>query len=206
MNDDRDLDELHVRPRLLAYADAAVTDIAPDHREIARRARARSASSVPLGSLLVALVVVGAVVLLARAPILNPGSGLDRAPASSCADGDWPATPITCDTAFRIGNQAGARVERTRIWLTTLGVVKGSLHPTEQVSEPADTAEVWVIVYDGFWRCCPNAFDENGNLIPQVDQTRWLVAAEAAREGTGFIYLQDWTGKAVPELLPLPQR
>lgn len=53
-------------------------------------------------------------------------------------------------------------------------------------------------------RCCPNAFDENGNLIPQVDQTRWLVVAEAAREGTGFIYLQDWSGKPVPDRLPLP--
>jgi hypothetical protein len=75
------------------------------------------------------------------------------------------------------------------------------MHPIQQVSEPAGTAAVRVIVYDGFWRCCPNAYDENDNL-PQVDQTRWLVVAEAAREGTGFIYFQDWSCKAVPELLP----
>lgn len=126
--------------------------------------------------------------------------------ASSCAGGDWPATEISCDTVFRIGNQAGAGVERARIWLTTLGAVKTSMNPVQQVSEPAETAEVWVIVYDGLWRCCPNAFDENGNLIPQGDQTRWLVVAEAAREGTGFIYLQDWTGKPVSNLLPLADR
>ena len=205
MVDDRDPNEVHVRRHLLAYAEAGVTDIAPDHREIARRARASSASPVPLGGLLVAAIVVVAVALLARTPVLNPGSDLDRAPAPSCADGNWPATAISCDTAFRIGNQAGAGVERARIWLTTLGAVKASMQPTRQVSEPANMAEVWVIVYDGLWVCCPNAFDENGNLIPQVNQTRWLVVAEAAREGTGFIYLQDWSGKAVPDVLPLPQ-
>jgi hypothetical protein len=206
MTDDRDVNELHVRPKLLAYAEAAVTGVAPDHREIARRARARSASPVPLGGLLVALVVVGAAVLVTRTPILNQGSDLDHAPVSSCADGDWPATAISCDTASRIGKQAGARVDRARIWLTTLGAVRASMQPQQQVSEPAQAAEVWVIVYDGFWRCCPNAFDKNGNLIPQVDQTRWLVVAEAAREGAGFIYLQDWSGKAVPDVLPLPPR
>lgn len=79
------------------------------------------------------------------------------------------------------------------------------MQPEQQVSEPVETAEVWVIVYDGFWRSCPNAFDQNGNLIP-YDRTRWLVVAEAAREGTGFIYLQDWSGEGVPDLLPLPRR
>lgn len=205
MTDDRDLNEPHIRLRLMAYADAAAGGIAPDHREIARRARARSTSRVPLGGLIVVLLMIGMVALLARPPIPNTGGDLARAPASSCALGKWPATAIACDTAFRIGDQAGARVERARIWLTTLGAVKTSMQPRQQVSEPAETAEVWVIVYDGFWRCCPNAFDENGDLIPQVDQTRWLVVAEAAREGTGFIYLQDWTEKTVPDVLPMPE-
>jgi len=101
-----------------------------------------------------------------------------------------------------MGNQAGARVERARIWLTTLGAVKSAMAVAQEISEPAETAEVWVIVYDGFWRCCPHAFNEDGTLIPQVNQTRWLVVAEAAREGTGFVYFQDWSDKAVPELLP----
>ena len=207
MTDEMDIHEAHVRRRLMAYADEAVGGIAAEHREIAHRARARSASGVPLGGLLlVVLLVVGAVALLARTPVPNTGSAQARTPASSCAAGDWPAATISCDAVFRIGSQAGAQVERARIWLTTLGAVKTSMHPMQQVSEPAETAEVWVIVYDGFWRCCPNAFDENGNLIPQVDQTRWLVVAEAAREGTGFLYLQDWTGKPVPDLLPLPDR
>lgn len=206
MTDDTDLNEPHVRRRLMVYADTAVGGIAADPREIARRARARSASAVPLGGLLVVLLMVGALALLARAPVPNAGSDLARAPAASCEAGDWPPTTISCDAVFRIGNQAGARVEQARIWLTTLGAVKTSMHPMQQVSEPAETAEVWVIVYDGFWRCCPNAFDEKGSLISQVDQTRWLVVAETAREGTGFIYTQDWTGKPVPDLLPLPGR
>lgn len=206
MIDDSDVNEPHLRLRLLAHADASIGGVAVDHREIARRARTRSASAIPLGGLLVAILMVGAIALLARAPVPTPGSDLARAPASSCTAGDWPATVISCDTVFRIGNQAGARVDRARIWLTTIGVVKTSMRPTQQVSEPAETAEVWVIVYDGFWRCCPRAFDENGDLIPQVDKTRWLVVAEAEREGAGFIYLHDWTGKPVPDLFPLPDR
>ncbi|MBA3779533.1 MAG: hypothetical protein H0X16_09605 [Chloroflexi bacterium] len=206
MTDDRDPNERQVRLRLLAYTDEVVVRTAADHREIARRARARTASVVPLAGLLVVLVLIGAVVLLARPPITNRGSDLGRAPASSCSEGDWPTTAISCDTAFRIGDQAGARVEQARIWLTTLGAVKTSMRPTQQVAEPAETAKVWVIVYHGFWRCCPNAFDEGGKLIPQVDQRRWLVVAEAETEGTGFVYLQDWTGKPVPDLLPLPDR
>jgi hypothetical protein len=206
MADEIDVHERHVRRRLMTYADAAVGDTAVDHRAIARRARARSTPAVPLGTLVLVLLAVGALALLARAPVPNAGSDLARAPASSCAAGDWPSPAISCDTVFRLGDQAGARVDRARVWLTTLGAVKAAMNPARQVSEPAEAAEVWVVVYDGRWRCCPNAFDENGNLIPQVDQTRWLVVAEAAREGTGFIYLQDWSGKPVPDRLPLPDR
>jgi hypothetical protein len=129
-----------------------------------------------------------------------------RPPAAACAGGVWPTTAISCDAADRIGDQAGARVDRTRIWLTTLGAVKASMHPLQQAVEPADTALVWVIVYDGFWRCCANGVDASGDRIPLVDQTSWLVVVEAARTGTGFVYLQDWTGKPVPYLLPPPDR
>jgi len=176
--------------------------VTTDHGEIAQHARAHSTPRVPLGGLLAVVLVFGAVALLARAPVTDTRSDLAYAPASSCAGGDWPATAISCDTVFRMGNQAGARVERARIWLTTLGAVKSAMAVAQEISEPAETAEVWVIVYDGFWRCCPHAFNEDGTLIPQVNQTRWLVVAEAAREGTGFVYFQDWSGKAVPELLP----
>lgn len=162
--------------------------------------RPQRRSRLPL--LLVILLAAAALVLVVWGQV-SLGSG--GAPAASCAAGDWPATAITCDTVFRMGDQAGARVDRSRIWLTTLGAVKSAMHPAEQVSEPADSAEVWVVVYDGRWLCCPNAFDENGNLIPQVDQSRWLVVAEAAQEGTGFIYIRDWTGKPVPDSLPPPK-
>jgi len=80
------------------------------------------------------------------------------------------------------------------------------MRPAQQVSALPDETEVWVIVCDGRWLCCPNAFDENGKRIPQTDMARWLVAAESAREGTGFVYLQDWTGKPVPGSLPSPSR
>ncbi|HEU0234979.1 MAG TPA: hypothetical protein VFR14_00920 [Candidatus Limnocylindrales bacterium] len=123
-------------------------------------------------------------------------------PAGSCDATTWSATVISCEAAFRIGSQAGARVERARIWLSTLGAVRSALNPARQVSEPTAEAPVWVIVYDGRWRCCPDAFDEFGNRIPQVTQSRWLVVAESEREGSGFVYLQDWSDRFVPDRLP----
>ena len=132
----------------MAYADAAVGGIAADHRKIAHRARARSASGVPLGGLLLGvLLVVGAVALLARTPVPNTGSAQARTPASSCAAGDWPATTISCDAVFRIGNQAGAQVERA-YWIALSrgpttgerGVGVGAL--TELAAEWAKTAKL----------------------------------------------------------------
>ena len=177
-----------------------------DHIGIERRARTLTRRSVAPFGLVIALVLIGGVALLVRAPLPLSGSDASIGPASSCAAGDWPLTVITCDGVFRIGNQAGARVDRARIWLTTLGPVVTSMRPAQQVSALPDETEVWVIVYDGRWVCCPNAFDENGERIPQTDKARWLVAAESATEGTGFVYLQDWTGKPVPESLPSPSR
>jgi hypothetical protein len=152
-----------------------------------------------------AVVEIGGSLSPSPEPSGAPTPHVAGAPVSSCAGGSWPATVISCDSVFRLGNQAGAQVDRARIWLTTLDAVKASMHPFEQVIEPAAHANVWVIVYDGSWWCCTNAFDQNGNLIPQVHQTRWLVVAEAAATaGAGYIYLQDWTGKTVPDLLPAP--
>ena len=203
MPDDRDLEERRVGGRLIAYADAAMGRLATDDRELARSARVRRASTVPVSGVLIVLVVLVAVTLLgrARAPSAGRPTG---APSSSCADGAWPATAISCDAAYRLGDQAGARVDRARIWLTSLGAVKATMRPAQQVAEPPESSEVWVIVYDGYWRCCPNAFDESGSRMPLVDEKRWLVVAEAARQGTGFVYLQDWTGKPVPDVLPPP--
>ena len=148
----------------------------------------------------------GAVRIVARVDPIDVPAEMPAAngllPAESCDAAEWPATAVSCEAAFRIGNQAGARAERARIWLSTLGAVKSAMDPVRQVSEPADDAPVWAIVYDGAWRCCPNAFDELGNRIPQVTQSRWLVVAEANREGSGFIYLQDWSDRSVPERLP----
>ena len=129
----------------------------------------------------------------------------DAPPVDSCDARKWPRTVIACDEAYQIGARAGARIDQARIWLSTLDAVHASMAPTPQVSEPDSNAPVWVIVYDGSWLCCAfNAFDEEGNRIPRTLQTRWLVVAEAGQEGSGFIYLQDWSGRNVPSRLPGP--
>ena len=129
----------------------------------------------------------------------------DAPPVESCDARKWPRTDIACDEAYQIGAQAGARIDQARIWLSTLDAVHASMAPTPQVSEPDSNAAVWVIVYDGSWLCCAfNAFDEEGNRIPRTLQARWLVVAEAGQEGSGFIYLQDWSGRNVPSRLPGP--
>jgi len=115
-----------------------VGEIAADHGEIAERAQTRSVSRVLLVGLVVVLLVVGAVALLAKPPAPSTGSDFSRAPASSCAGGDWLATAIGCETVFRIGDQAGARVERARIWLTTLGAVKSVGWRADGSSRPID--------------------------------------------------------------------
>lgn len=167
------------------------------------RTRARLTSAGATLSLAAALLLIGSITLLACAPsALSRGAGVG--PVSTCEAAEWPPTVIPCEAAFRIGNQAGARVDQARIWLTTLGPVIESMGRIPHDSALSDTTEVWLIAYDGRWVCCPRAFDENGEQIPQVDHRRWLVAAEAAREGAGFVFIQDWTGEPIPDSLPRP--
>jgi len=70
----------------------------------------------------------GAVRIVARVDLVDVPAATPEAdgllPAESCDAATWPATVIACEAAFRIGNQAGARVARARIWLSTLGAVK----------------------------------------------------------------------------------
>ncbi len=151
-----------------------------------------------------AAVVVAAVVLVTSFALVrsSPTGVAGRAPASACSSLEWPSTAISCLAAYHIGSQADARVDRARIWLTTLGDARKQMDWPHQVAEPSATAPVWVIVYDGRWTCCANAYDVDGRLVPQRDQVQWLVVADATEEGAGFIFIGDWSGKAVPETLP----
>jgi len=132
-------------------------------------------------------------------PAGSPDEGV--APAASC-DEMLQVTAITCASVLGLGDQAGARVDRVRIWLTSLGAVRSTMDPAQRTSLPSDETRVWAMVFDGEWRCCPNAVDENGQGIPSGSWTTWLVVAEADREATGFTYIQDWSDRAVPEHLP----
>lgn len=146
----------------------------------------------------------GLVVARSSSGEVPPANGPDDAgvpPAASC-ESQPQDTAITCASVVRMGDQARADVDQLRIWLTTLGAVRSAMDPAQQTPLPADETRVWAMVFDGEWRCCPNAIDENGRPIPATTWTTWLVVAEADREGTGFVYLQDWSDRAVPEHLP----
>ena len=125
-------------------------------------------------------------------------------PVEDCAAAVWPESPITCEAAYRQGAQAGARVDSASIWLSTLGQARSSLAWSQQVTEPADSAMVWVIAYSGRYRCCPNAFDESGRPIPQEVRSQWLIVSDAFGPPDNFIFTGDWSDRDLPRLLPGP--
>jgi hypothetical protein len=161
-------------------------------------------------ALIVAASVIGTAPERVDAPVV--GAGERSTPTITptgeatgqlpCAVRSWPSTPIECQSAFRLGSQAGARVDSAQIWLTTLGDARAALNWAKQVEEPPGEEAVWVILYRGRWRCCPNAYDENGQLIPEVEQSQWLVVVDALREDAGFIFIGNWSGEAMPSALP----
>ena len=127
----------------------------------------------------------------------SPGAlPVDRCDALTSAE-----PPVSCSSAVRLGSQAGASVERTRIWLTTLGAVRSSMTPVAQVALPDDSTRVWAVVFDGRWDWEGRAFDETGQSLPRQHWERWLVVVEADRDPGAFVYLQDWTDRPVPERL-----
>jgi len=129
--------------------------------------------------------------------IATPGA----LPIDSCDELTAPEPPISCSSAVRLGSQAGATVDQTRIWLTTLGAVRSSMAPVAQVVLPDDRVRVWAVVFEGRWDWESRAVDETGQALPRQRWDRWLVVVEADREARGFVYLQDWTGRPVPERL-----
>lgn len=132
-------------------------------------------------------------------PTLTGASGVP--PADACAAPASAEPLVTCASAVRLGDQAGARVDRTRIWLTTLGAVRSSMAPVAQVALPDDRSRVWLVVFDGRWDWDSRAVDETGQVLPLERWDRWLVVVEADRGPGAFVYLQDWTGRPVPERL-----
>lgn len=201
MNETNEPFDREIAARLSAYAMTAVEERPAGPAGVPRTGR-RTGRLLAL--FLIAIVSVGAAVgaTAAIASLREQGAGSGAASAASCSERPWPRTVISCDDVYRMGDQAGAQVSTARIWLTTLAAVRSQMNPARQVAEPAADAVVWVIVFDGWWVCCPNAVDEHGHLIPAETQSRWLVVAEASREGTGFIYLQNWSGRPVPARFP----
>jgi hypothetical protein len=140
------------------------------------------------------------------------GSAAGVGPVASCAEESWPATRLSCEEAEASVSWGDHRIDHLRIWLTTLGAIKSTMNPQQQVIEPALDTPVWLFVYDGRWTCCLHA-DENGNLVGPTDQSRWILAVDATQEagvpgpaGTsiGYVYLLEWSGRAVPDRLPRP--
>lgn len=179
-------------------------DLLPD-RQSGLPATVRPASTLRLAlpgaaALGLAVLLIGSLVLMRLPPLGAAGVG----PASSCSAEAWPDTPISCSEVYRIGSQAGAQVDGARIWLTTLVKARQELDWPRQVTEPVGETAAWVIVYNGRWMCCPNAYDAAGRLITQRVKKQWLVVADATTEGSGFIFLGDWSDKDAPDVLPRP--
>lgn len=176
---------------------------AGDPAEVAARAMTARlhGSATPLVGVVSAVAATGLAIILAAVvlagPRPEPGAaslGDGEAAASSCEARAWPLVPVSCSRA-EDEVSTGARVDETRIWLTTLEAVKSALDPPQQVREPPAETPMWLFVYDGLWTCCIHE-DEEGRLVGPTDQTRWIIVVDAL---TGkFVYIHDWTGKDVP--------
>jgi hypothetical protein len=149
----------------------------------------------------IGLITAGIAMLLmssAASWLLSQGRVAER----SCSSHPWRPTLVRCAEAYGLGDQAGAKVARAHVWLSTLGQANAVLGWSRQTEEPSTATPVWVIAYEGRWLCCPNAYGADGSVIPQADMSRWLVVADASATGAGFIYLGDWSGRPILDALP----
>ena len=118
----------------------------------------------------------------------------ETGPASSCEQGTWPTTEISCIAARNTSVTAPFAVPgpwTVRIWLTTLDAVDARLHPRRQVADHPNTggALVWVFIYEN---------RGTGDRVLHVS------AASNAKPGA-FIYIYQWPelgSPAVPETMP----
>lgn len=189
-----------VERHLREYGDIAVQHIDPRAFELTAR---RPGFAPRLGALVAVMVAVAVasiigVNFLGRNP---PSIGAGVGPSSACRE--IPAeVALSCTEAQASVSWGSSRVDRTRIWLTTLGAVKSTMSPAQQVSEPSDATPVWVFVYDGRWTCC--LVGDGDEITPASDHSRWVHVVDATTSDGSFIYIHDWSDKNVPEALPPP--
>lgn len=203
---------------LLAAWSRATARPAPEFSVPARSSRF---TPVRLGVVLLAIVLAAAAVaavgtLPNTAP--NPSASPDHStspadgtsPVAACADGGWPATPVSCDAADRSFQPGRVQIDGRRIWLTTLGAVRDAVRPARQMDTyPPDATPVWVFMYDGS-RNRIQYPGPGGEPMAIAGTTRWIHVADATDPGTiagRFLYDYGWAelgNPPVPESLPRP--
>lgn len=218
--------EAEIQGRLRRYSRVAADlilpqDVMPSMTPGARRRDLlrSAATAITVAVVVVSAVAVGFAIGERRSPaaaepaprdepsptaqVFDP-AGVGVLGAPSCEASDWPVTVVPCIDAERAVSWGSRRIDSTRVWLTTLSDVKAALDPPPQVVEPPDDTQVWVFVYEGKWRG-PLYADESGDLRTPPPASRWLYAADAEHlDGTGFIYIHDWSGQPIPERFPRP--
>jgi hypothetical protein len=165
-----------------------------------RRGNRRAWARLGLAGAALAVIVLAAVSIGLNF-ISRDAGGRGMPAATSCDSARWPSTPITCEAAEAEVSWGTTRIDQTRIWLTTLEAVKATLNPRRQIVEPPASTPVWLFVYDGLWTCCLVG-EPDGTLSGPNDYSRWIYVADATGPGKGFIYIQDWSGRSVPERMP----
>lgn len=180
---------------------ASSVDPAIDPRAFVDAARAPSAMRRPVIALGLVLIV-GAIAVVAQLPRTGePGATDGVAAAATCTA--FGALEDACRAAQGSASFGPARIDRARIWLTTLASVKERMDPPQQVVEPPRATPVWVFVYDGSWSCCLVG-NPDGSLTPPSESTRWLHVVDATSVPDGsFVYLHDSSGRPVPDRLPV---
>jgi hypothetical protein len=136
-------------------------------------------------------LLLGTLALVAVVAFVRSG---EARPASSCEQGSWPATEISCVAARNTSVTAPFGVAgpwTTRIWLTTLDEVDARFHPGRQVADhpPSGNVLVWLFIYES---------------VETRDRVLHVAKATNARPGA-FIYIYHWPdlgSPAVPETMP----
>jgi hypothetical protein len=156
-----------------------------------KRRRARAALHVVLA------LALGGLALVLTLGILRPTGVVpavrEVGPASSCAEGNWPATGISCKAAENksvTGVISAPGPWTASIWLTTLAAVDGRFNPPRQVADHPTTEDtpVWLFIYEN----------------PEGARVLHVAAAADAKPGA-FVYIYRWWelgSPAMPTTMP----
>ena len=109
-------------------------------------------------------------------------------PASSCAEGSWPATEISCKAAENrsvTGIISAPGPWTAAIWLTTLAAVDSRLNPPRQVADHPTSGDVpvWLFIYEN----------------PEGARILHVAAAADAKPGA-FVYIYRWWELGSPDM------